>query len=123
MEIHPSGLTGPAIRPRSRFKVIRLYDEMDWELNNVSSDDHRPSPVGGSLEEALCLAHDVDFMVARISIRGDAAFPRFTDYLLAPILNSFVLQTGQVPSVAGRPFFKVTCLGAVISLFALHLTQ
>jgi hypothetical protein len=40
-----------------------------------------------------------------------------------PILNTFVLQVGQVPWVAGRPFFMVMALGALISLVALHFTQ
>jgi hypothetical protein len=43
--------------------------------------------------------------------------------LLAPILNILVPQTGQVPSVAGRPFFIVIGLAFVISREALHFTQ
>jgi len=41
-------------------------------------------------------------------------FSRCT-YLIAPILKIFVLQTGQIPSVAGRPFFIVICLAFLIS--------
>ena len=41
-------------------------------------------------------------------------------YLIAPILKIFVLQTGHVPSVAGRPFFIVICLAFLISRWALH---
>jgi len=43
--------------------------------------------------------------------------------LLAPILNILVLQTGQVPSVAGRPFFNVIGLAFVISRVVLHFIQ
>ena len=41
----------------------------------------------------------------------------------APILKIFVPQTGQVPWVAGRPFFIVICFGSLISREALHFTQ
>lgn len=34
-----------------------------------------------------------------------------------------VLHTGQVPFVAGFPFFKVTGCGVFISRFILHFTQ
>ena len=44
-------------------------------------------------------------------------------HLLAPILNILVVHTGQVPSVAGRPFFIVTGLAFVISREALHFMQ
>ena len=44
-------------------------------------------------------------------------------YLDLPILNTLVLQVGQVPLVAGRPFFRVTCCGFFISRFVLHLKQ
>jgi hypothetical protein len=44
-------------------------------------------------------------------------------YFIAPILKIFVLQTGQVPSVAGRPFFIVICLALLISRWALHFMQ
>jgi len=40
-----------------------------------------------------------------------------------PILNILVPHEGQVPWVAGFPFFIVIALGALISFFALHLTQ
>jgi len=43
--------------------------------------------------------------------------------LLAPILNILVLHTGQVPSVAGRPFFIVIGLALVISRVVLHFMQ
>jgi hypothetical protein len=43
------------------------------------------------------------------------------DYL--PILNILVPQVGQIPCVAGLPFFIVTCAGLFISLLALHFTQ
>jgi hypothetical protein len=41
----------------------------------------------------------------------------------APILKSFVEQSGHSPWIAGRPFFMVTCVGFLISFFALHFTQ
>jgi hypothetical protein len=34
-----------------------------------------------------------------------------------------VPQVGQVPLVAGRPFFSLTCTGLRISLLARHLRQ
>jgi hypothetical protein len=43
--------------------------------------------------------------------------------LLAPILNILVLHTGQVPSVAGRPFFMVIGFASVISRDVLHFMQ
>jgi hypothetical protein len=46
--------------------------------------------------------------------------PTYEDF---PILNNLVLQTPQVPWVAGRPFFKVTAVGFWISFFSLHLKQ
>lgn len=44
-------------------------------------------------------------------------------HLVAPILNILVLHTGQVPSVAGRPFFIVIGLAFMISRVALHFMQ
>ena len=41
----------------------------------------------------------------------------------APMMKTFVPQEGQVPWVAGLPFFMVMPTGLRISLFALHLTQ
>ena len=41
----------------------------------------------------------------------------------APILKILVPQTGQMPWVAGRPFFIVIAFGSLISREALHLTQ
>jgi len=41
----------------------------------------------------------------------------------APILKIFVPHTGQVPCVAGRPFFIVIAFASLISREALHLTQ
>jgi hypothetical protein len=43
--------------------------------------------------------------------------------LLTPILNILVLHTGQVPSVAGRPFFMVIRSASVISRDVLHFMQ
>jgi hypothetical protein len=40
-----------------------------------------------------------------------------------PILNMRVPQTGHSPSVAGRPFFIVICLGFFISRCSLHFMQ
>ena len=44
-------------------------------------------------------------------------------HLVAPILNILVLHTGQVPSVAGRPFFIVIGLASVISRVDLHFMR
>jgi hypothetical protein len=44
-------------------------------------------------------------------------------YLLPPILNILVPHVAQVPSVAGRPFFIVICLGFLMSRCALHFMQ
>lgn len=43
--------------------------------------------------------------------------------LVLSIRKSLVPQTGQVPSIAGRPFFIVTSFGSLISRFSRHLTQ
>jgi hypothetical protein len=40
-----------------------------------------------------------------------------------PILKTFVLHFGQVPFVAGLPFFSLTFFGSFISTDFLHLTQ
>lgn len=40
-----------------------------------------------------------------------------------PILNILVPQVGQVPVVAGFPFFIVISVGLVISFLDLHLMQ
>ena len=38
-------------------------------------------------------------------------------------MKIFVPHTGQVPCVAGRPFFIVICFASLISREALHFTQ
>jgi hypothetical protein len=43
--------------------------------------------------------------------------------VLAPILNILVLHTGQVPWVAGRPFFMVIGFASVMSRDVLHFMQ
>lgn len=56
--------------------------------------------------------------------RGAGTGPPLTSaYLAAPILNILVPQVGHTPSVAGLPFFMVTCLEFFISRLLLHLTQ
>jgi hypothetical protein len=52
---------------------------------------------------------------ARRAVREGGAQP--------PILNIFVPHTGQMPWVAGLPFFIVIFVASFISRFALHLTQ
>jgi hypothetical protein len=47
----------------------------------------------------------------------------FLDALPAPIRNTPVPHTAQIPLVAGLPFFKVTAVGFFISTFLRHLTQ
>jgi hypothetical protein len=44
-------------------------------------------------------------------------------YTLAPILKSFVPQTGHDPVTAGFLFFIVTFFGFFTSRFCRHLTQ
>ena len=44
-------------------------------------------------------------------------------YEVLPILYMPVSQTGQVPQVAARPFFIVTCSAFCISRFSLHFRQ
>jgi hypothetical protein len=44
-------------------------------------------------------------------------------YLALPILKTFVPQVGQIPEVAGLPFFMVMALAFLISFLARHLTQ
>jgi len=40
-----------------------------------------------------------------------------------PILKTLIPHFGQVPFIAGRPFFILISSGSLISLFALHFTQ
>lgn len=40
-----------------------------------------------------------------------------------PILNIFVPHTGQMPCVAGLPFFIVICFSSFISRFVRHFRQ
>jgi len=40
-----------------------------------------------------------------------------------PIRNILVPHSGQVPFIAGLPFFNVVSCGSLISLFVLHFTQ
>jgi hypothetical protein len=44
-------------------------------------------------------------------------------YLPLPILNILVPHVGQVPWVAGRPFFILIWLGLFISFFVRHFMQ
>ena len=44
-------------------------------------------------------------------------------YSSLPILKILVPQSGQVPWIAGRPFFMVTCFGSWISTFFFSFTQ
>jgi hypothetical protein len=56
--------------------------------------------------------------------RGSRRVSSFDEWRCQPpILNIFVLQTGQTPCVAGLPFFMVILVAFSISRFALHLTQ
>ena len=45
------------------------------------------------------------------------------DYLFDLILKTFVSQAEQVPETEALPFFIVTSLGSLISVFFLHLTR
>lgn len=44
-------------------------------------------------------------------------------YRAAPIRKTLVPQEGQVPDVAGLPFFMVMAWGSLISFLDLHFTQ
>src|SRR5674476_854804 len=46
-----------------------------------------------------------------------------TSYLLLPILNILVPQSGQMPWVAGLPFFIVTACSSFMVFLARHFTQ
>lgn len=62
----------------------------------------------------------------RVYRQGLAAAVRFyplSAYLAAPMRKTLVPQVGQVPWVAGLPFFMVIAWGLLISLFSRHLTQ
>ena len=54
---------------------------------------------------------------------GPACFPVGSCYLALPILYMPVLQTGQVPFVAGLPFFIVTGVASFISRWVRHFRQ
>ena len=57
-------------------------------------------------------------------VRGDGVSrTRSANYFPAPILKILVPQVGQVPSVAGRPFFIVICFESLISRWVLHFMQ
>jgi hypothetical protein len=49
--------------------------------------------------------------------------PRREARYASSILKIVVPQSGQTPSIAGRPFFSVICLMFVISRWALHFRQ
>lgn len=55
-------------------------------------------------------------------MRVDDSISRWDTQAL-PILNTFVLQTGHTPLVAGLPFLRVTRIGFLISTFFLHFIQ
>ncbi len=47
----------------------------------------------------------------------------YLNLLYAPILKILVPQTGQIPFIAGLPFFMVIFCGFFISRLVRHLTQ
>ena len=55
--------------------------------------------------------------------RATAASWSDDDQVALPILKILVPQVGQVPVVAGLPFFMVIACGSLISVGALHLRQ
>jgi len=64
------------------------------------------------------------FLTEPLSLLGRVPTIWLGHYLAgAPILNILVPQSGQVPSVAGLPFFMVTGVGFFISFLALHFMQ
>ncbi len=54
---------------------------------------------------------------------GEAGLAPAEDHFDEPILNIFVPHFGQMPWVAGRPFFILMFFGLDISLLALHFMQ
>jgi len=50
-------------------------------------------------------------------------FTLFLGHRYPPIRNTLVPHTGQIPLVAGLPFFMVILVGFLISTLALHFTQ
>ncbi len=61
--------------------------------------------------------------MAEAAISGPLASPFGRCYLALPILYMPVLQTGQVPFVAGLPFFIVTGVASFISRWVRHFKQ
>ena len=54
---------------------------------------------------------------------GSLEYERCGQAYALPMRYIFVPQTGHVPWVAGRPFFRVTFCGFRISLLARHFRQ
>ena len=56
-------------------------------------------------------------------LRNDGGTAKAFAYSAFPMRKRVVPQTGQVPLVAGLPFFIVTCCGSFISRLVLHFRQ
>ena len=59
----------------------------------------------------------------RLGLAAAVRFYPVSAYLAAPMRKTFVPHVGQVPWVAGLPFFMVMAWGLRISLLLRHLTQ
>jgi hypothetical protein len=68
----------------------------------------------------LCDIERVGWINRRRKYPAHFGFHKFQAF---PILNIFVPQEGQVPWVAGLPFFIVIDFGSLISLFVRHFIQ
>jgi hypothetical protein len=77
--------------------------------------------VSALLENPDSLSHHLRY--PERNFRLPACFSQAAVIYFLPMRDTLVPQTGQTPCVAGRPFFKVTALGFLISLFARHFMQ
>jgi len=70
-----------------------------------------------------CIASAGSALYGFLKKRSRVDFDLAYSFGIAPIRNTLVPHSGQVPFTAGRPFFSVVSLGSFMSLLALHFTQ
>jgi hypothetical protein len=87
------------------------------------SDCTRDRPRRANTSDPPGVAESRTACAGRLSFEETALSVRREVWNYAPILNIFVPQDGQMPWVAGRPFFMVIATGSFISFLALHFTQ
>jgi hypothetical protein len=114
-------LAGGAGRIESELSLDEFMNRVQAYTEGLER-SHRPShlPPDGRLVSRIEPVHSE---CVRVVIADAQACPRARRYFAAPILNILVPQTGQTPSVAGRPFFIVTCFASLISRWVLHFMQ